>query len=259
MTAPRANFEGLRSEWAAQLEVIASDVVAVESNRAIWLDMRPALLRTEAREFLDHYAYLYVVAQCMAVRRICDFDAGSGTISLGRLLTSIGANPAVLNRNWFVEKSMADFDGEARSFLAEQIAEQFDVEFGDLEGNFCTAKSEARTVELRDAVTGLNSLVDKALAHHDKRAAEEATFDQVDSAIDHISALVVDLYLLIRQESLDSLKPTPQSDWRVPFAVPLFPRTTKAEEPEVFERKGLGANFSRCLRLLWPGPKRKQR
>ncbi len=161
----------------------------------------------------DWLNQMYAMTAVMAVRRQADKDDNS--LSLLNLLKEIKADHQEISRGWFVAQYPLDMERTANYV--------FDT-FGP-RGAMCVS---AVTVEedislLTDITEGVRKFVNKRVAHISKTTNPGATWGQLDAAIDIVGELVKKYRLLLTQQSLMTLEPVIQENWRSLFSISWYP------------------------------------
>ena len=94
--------------------------------------------------------------------------------------------------------------------------------YADASGeHVCPQKVEADLKRLKSAVEPLEEYADKRIAHRDKDAPKVVpTFGELDACIKLLDKTYVKYHLLFYAESMETLMPTYQYDWKTVFLEP---------------------------------------
>lgn len=227
MSAPPSRFTELHRKWSGEVRTLWDQVTAVHHHRAIWRDMRGALIEAyrddEPAFFLAHYARIYSTHQAMAVRRIADPRHASGTISLGGVVTQIENNPGVLSRDRYVEMYLSGKPANDLGFHRADAEKIYDENFGE-DGELRAGLPGQWTTALDESCNAVRTYSTKTIAHIDAQVDGVAavTYDDLDTAIDTLSDVFRKVQLLVDGKSARKFEPTVQGDWKSPLRKPLF-------------------------------------
>jgi AbiU2 len=202
-----AEREARLSRWTGYVETIKHQVWELHHHRALWREMRQALLAASPEEttFLDHYARLYGERQLIALRRLVDTD--SRTISLARLLTELSEHPATMTRGRHVElwSIPADPTDVRHEWLTKDANESFDP-YADGDGDNVDPGQVAKDLDAwKSTCQKIKKIVDKRIAHFeavDDTAIPTATYDDLDRAIDDVGKFISKYTLLFTASSI---------------------------------------------------------
>ena len=137
-------------------------------------------------------------------------------ISLAGLLEDIARNSALLSRARFV----------ALYPPAEQksAGTVFDKHAGVGNSHVDAAVVRADIAKLRSLTRRCEEYADRLVAHRDKRGVSAVpTYEELNEAIDFTESLLQRYYLLLRADSLASVKPTFPYPWKRVFEVAWVP------------------------------------
>jgi hypothetical protein len=204
-------------KWKRWIEnQIRAEVLGMNNHRAIYQDLGRITKEHGAlppSQFFNFLADTYGATQAIAVRRQAEVDPR--VVSLGVLLHEIAGDPERLSREWY----LSHYDSYARRDRGEpEWVERFGGEIGDhVDPDLVRSDLE----ELRRGTARTKDLVDKHLAHTDKKPiASPPTFAELHSAIDAINLQFEKYVLLLTVSSYATLVPIPQYDWLAIFRQP---------------------------------------
>ncbi len=214
-------------KWHQQIEVLEHQVMSLHHDRAMWRAIVDGLEeQADANRgvFLDHYTRMYVDASAIAVRRIASETTDDHAISLGRLLTDIGANCGLITQKQFVARYEEPNDTEEwRQRAARQQGEHDWMVLGG-PGDALNAERVAEDLErLRSTAASVSGFADRTIAHIDKRGVkDQPTFAELDRAVGTLGVVLGRYSVLVRGSQLAFYEPAIQLDWRSPFRRPVF-------------------------------------
>ncbi|MCY3650620.1 MAG: hypothetical protein OXG40_12830 [Acidimicrobiaceae bacterium] len=211
-------IEYLRDEW---LEYLKREIGEIHLRRHIHGEL-DAMLATQHCDttFWSHYHRMYVESQVMAIRRLSDDD--SRTMSFVRFIREIGAYHHLVSRDAYVARWVASVDhpSDVARRMANNQYDNFTGCVGDDE--ISQEKLERDVATLARRSESLRRFADQYVAHFDRDRREvQATYDDLDSAIDELCQLLKHYHLLLNQGALMSCQPVIQGDWTEPFRQPL--------------------------------------
>lgn len=219
-TAPAITIEYLRDEW---LECLRREIGEIHHHRHLH-DEFHAMLGTAAHHsdttFWSHYHRMYIESQVMAIRRLSDTD--SRTMSFVWFIREIKANRNLLSRDAYVARwiESVDYDPETARRMADHQYNSFTN--GDGDGEISCEKLENDEERLAGLAKRLRRFADQYVAHFDRdREAVEATYEDLDQAIDELCKMLKHYYLLVNQGGLMECQPQVLGDWAEPFRQPL--------------------------------------
>jgi hypothetical protein len=206
--------------WDRWLQIIYEDAQNLLIGRYIYREVQ-AIVRDnpaiqEDSSFYDWMAYTYAGWAVVGVRRLV--DKGPDSVSLANLLKAVAANPQALSREHFVALYK---DSNLPLSYGEQV---FDKHVGPGASHVSGVAVATDLDELEQAATSIRRYVNKRVAHRDRADFSEIpTFDDLDKALDLVEALVKKYWFLFRAETLTTVVPVWQYDWKVIFRVPWMP------------------------------------
>ncbi|MFQ5673448.1 MAG: hypothetical protein ACE5G9_10160, partial [Nitrospinales bacterium] len=146
----------------------------------------------------------------IGIRRQIKVDKQS--ISFARLLKELAETPSILSRKYYTGL----YKNEGLKSL------DFDQFCTKEEGNHISPKMvEADLEKLKRIASNVEGFADKRVAHHDRKPPKILpTFNEVDDCLKVLDELYVKYHLIFHAESMASLMPTYQYDWKEIFEVP---------------------------------------
>lgn len=218
------NPDPIPQAWLDHLDRIKTEMILLHEHRAIWREMRDALVEASPDDDVSpgHYAQLYGDRQVIAIRRLIDRD--DRTSSLLQLVKRLADHPNLLTRErWLSFFSVGD-DAEDEHWL-RMAHQQFDASADPADPNRVDPAVMASFAnEMKTELSAVKTYVDKVVAHMDScKYPPSVTWKQLDEAIDLLGAIFRRVYLLLTASSMMQLEPVIQSDWKRPFRAPLFP------------------------------------
>lgn len=235
MTAPPVDHDQILDEWKNRHDRIQDEVLALHHHRALWREMRDAILREAGAlsgAFLEHYTALYVEAQTIRVRRLIRRGKNDPR-SLGSLIDAVHRNSDVLTRSRYIQRAtQGSYEGR-RSVFQDWDRKRAGGEWTRLAGDceqVTTEKVQSYLAQL-DRCEAVARHADQRVAHIPNPSATghavSATFDDRDHACDEIAEVHRAWGVLLGLGYLAEFEPTIQGDWKAPFRRPLFePRAT---------------------------------
>lgn len=212
-------------KWIRWLAVIKADVQQLLINQNIFWEIQELIRANERiQKPSSFYKYLgdtYVSYATIGIRRQLKIDQSS--ISFSRLFADIAENPKTLSREYY--KSL--FKGSVVEDLADR---QFD-RYSEHGRYISAAMVRNDLAKLKSVSKKVEDFVDKRIAHHDRRKPKVLPkFHEVDTCIATLDELYVKYHLIFHAESMHTLMPTYQYDWKVIFSEPwLVPETEENE------------------------------
>jgi len=231
-----AEREARLKKWIGWVETIKHQVYDLHHHRAVWREMRQALLSASPDEstFLEHYARLYTERQLSAVRRLVDPD--SRAVSLTRLLTELSEHPEIMTRRLHIELWKVPADPvDVRKCLTKRAHEVFD-RYADGDGDNVDPEQVRKDLaDWQRTCDKIKKIVNKRIAHFeaaDDSSIPAATYADLDKAIDAVGDFIRKYTLLFTAGFIVQMEPTIPSDWKRPFRAPLFePRYSSLDGP----------------------------
>lgn len=151
----------------------------------------------------------FAQATANGVRRQAKADKRSA--SLKRFLLEIQKYPCLVSRAHYVSL----FQRKPSELIAAA-----DSEFDDIAGKgrpyLPTVRVQKDLAKLTATVEGIEHYVDRRIAHYDMRnlAHPKPTFGELSDALKTLEKLVVDYWSLLKWESMQTILPTIQYDWK---------------------------------------------
>ena len=162
------------------------------------------------------YRYLgdtYIAFIAMGIRRQIKVDGQS--ISFARLLSEIECYPEKISRQFFREL----YKGSSVEFLVDNDFNRFCENPGD--PHISSRMVHEDLTQLRQIACLCEDFADKMIAHRDKKEPKILpTFEDANNTIDILDKLYVKYHLIFHAESMESLMPVYQYDWKQIFDYP---------------------------------------
>jgi hypothetical protein len=212
------------TQWRNYIDPLRTNLVQVHANRMMYQELIAATETHSATSrtwtWRNHYAYLYVQGQMMAVRRLI---RGNRTqFSLSGLLGSIEEHSEALTLDLVI--AMAREYEPAR--LPDDVAREFQTEWCNAECHFDASIPRRDLNTLFRERRSILAWADQTIAHIDPRASRSPTFGDLDQAIGHVTEvfqrygrLVMRTHYAVDQILLDP-------NWREALSRPIFPGST---------------------------------
>jgi len=218
-------------KWRRWIRAIETDVIGLNHYRrcnrvfeAI-VEANPQLLPGNA--YLDYFRNIYATYAAMAVRR--QARPHQDAISLAGLLRDLADNPTVPSRSW-IKEFYAEAVGETGitypADIAAFLADSTYAAFADASGEYLNvARLESELTSLDAATDDIVELVDRQIAHHDKRRSSgRATFAKLDGAIEVVTSITSDYTRLITGKANLSMVPVDLTNALDVFNIPWIDR-----------------------------------
>lgn len=223
MTAPPGDRDQIFADWDEWVGVLWNEVVRLHWHRAVWCEVRDEIqARTPHADqtFLASYTATYVTTALMTIRRLIDTD--ENTRSLVSLIAAIKRNPEVVTRTRYSEIRVERNPESAQWIPGKPEFERAWSSSLDPE-HIDPAILDGDVASLAAELTHADAWATKTIAHLDPRRPEvPMRFDDLDHAIDYVTAVYDKYQLLIRQSSTTEYTPAIQGDWHEPLRAPLF-------------------------------------
>jgi len=227
-------------KWIRWMETIHNDIQAlVEDANMFWevqdiIRENPRIQKPNA--FYSYLARTYLSHALAGLRRQTKLQKDS--ISFVRLLEEIAKNPEELSRDYFnschpdsngpdlnqvVDKAGLEAVGIVDSSQLKEIIKMDDfAPYADTSGAYvCPQMVKDDKTRLESEVKKHVEYVDKRIAHWDKREPKVVpTFGELDNCIKLLDQTYVKYHLLLYAESMDTLMPTYQYEWKSIFCEP---------------------------------------
>lgn len=220
MTDPGTTANPIRGRCLAELAVLHDQLVAAHVDRKLFTEVRDAIIAADGDgTWLAHYAGLYWQTQAIRIRRTVQAKNMDDSVGLVKLIRTISRNPGVVDRGSYEALYGAGPDFEFRRREAVAV---FDERWGDGGSGLSAEKFQANADDLMRNLAGVIRVVDKVVAHVVPAVPAALTFDELDEALDAVTAAWNDVYLLFTASTvmfeLVSIPPI----WRTVFREPLF-------------------------------------
>ena len=227
-------------KWLEWMEKIHNDIQAlVEDANMFWevqdiIRENPRIQKPNA--FYSYLARTYLSHALVGLRRQTKLQKDS--ISFVGLLDEITKNPEELSRSYFdslcshsngpdlsqvVGRESLEKVGIADSSQLKAIIKMDDFPpYADSSGaHVCPQMVEDDRKRLESAAKKHEAFVDKRIAHRDKRKPTVVpTFEALDDCIKLLNRTYVKYHFLFHAESMDTLMPTYQYEWKSIFCEP---------------------------------------
>jgi hypothetical protein len=213
-------------KWIRWLKSINEEVTELVISRDIFWSVQE-LIKTNKKiqkpsSFFRYLGNTYISFIAMGIRRQIKIDSQS--ISFARLLSEIECHPEKISRQFFREF----YKESAVEFLADNDFNQFCDNPGDSHISSSKVNNDLKQLKIKACLC--EEFADKRIAHRDKRDPKILpTFKDVDDTIDFLDKLYVKYHLIFHAESMQSLMPVYQYDWKQIFNFPWRIIGKKAE------------------------------
>jgi hypothetical protein len=223
------------------MEEVRRQLRLAHLHQIIWTEVRDAATTVHPdadHTFLWSYSQVYVAAITMAIRRVADTEPPAR--SLGRLITSMLAEPEVMTRERYLAAAPDDSVGEfVWRWATPEDPHHIDPEHmrADL-ARLGKARTEADRAddETASAMERVLSHADKRLAHMDPGGSPlTMTFAHLREALATVSEIAND-YTGLLDYSFEAFDLWAiEGDWHAPLRASLWPEELAAREE--WERK----------------------
>jgi hypothetical protein len=211
--------------WLRWLEGIDREVTQLALDRFVFQRLGEITHHADLPQsyLFDAWNYWYVRSQATAVRRQCEVHRDAA--SLASLLDQIRAYPNVLTRSRYVGLYLVGEDDEReREHYQRRGNEAFDRLAGQGNETIPAGRIEADLQRLAEVAKPVKDLVDRLVAHWDRRGLSELpTFADLNAAIDVIGEVYRDWSQWLTAEYRAELVPVFQYDWEAPLRVAWLP------------------------------------
>ena len=227
-------------KWLRWMETIHNEILALVEDANIFWEVQD-IIRENPRiqkpnVFYSYLARTYLSHALAGLRRQTELQKDS--ISLVRLLAEIAKNPEELSRSYFnslhsnsngpdldqvVGKADLEAVGIADAAQLKAIMKMDDfAPYADASGAYvCPQIVKDDKVRLESEVKTHEEYTDKWMAHWDKREPKGIpTFSELDDCIKLLDQTYVKYHFLFHAESIDTLMPTYQYEWKSIFCEP---------------------------------------
>jgi hypothetical protein len=228
--------EVLWTDWRQDFERIKNDVYELFSSRRTFRDLADVFRNNTRLQDVGGYLWdwlrvSYASYVVMRIRRETD-DQGN-TVNLNQLLREIEQRPEVITRSRF----FAVLNLPAGSFLVRENEEYFTSEWTagnsrldphNPASDFVDRNRVASDREaLQEAVSGVQEVANKQVAHRTRVEVEALRIPEVDQAFDAIEATLKKYNTLFLGSSLVQAEPVPQFNTKEVFTFPWIDPETK--------------------------------
>ncbi len=209
-------------KWIAWLKVIHDEIQHLVMAKDMFWEVQEVIKANKRIQkpsaFYEYLGNTYVSHSTIGMRRQLKVDSQS--ISLGRLLVEMAETPEVFSRAYYT----AMYAGST----VESFAYKDFNRFADAGAEHISKDKVLEDLKaLRDAGKKLEEYADRRVAHRDKRDIKSPPrFRDGDAFIDLLDKIYVKYHLLFHAQSMDSLMPTYQYDWKEIFREPWIPSDT---------------------------------
>ena len=227
-------------KWLKWMETIHDEILALVRDASIFWEVQD-MIRENPRiqkpsAFYSYLARTYLSHALAGLRRQTELQKDS--ISFVRLLTEIAEHPEELSRNYFkscqpssngpdldqvVGKATLEAVGITDSSQLKTIIKMDDFDqYADTSGAYvCPQMVKEDRARLESVVKTHREYADKRIAHWDKREPKVIpTFEELDDCIKLLDQMYVKYHFLFHAESIDTLMPTYQYEWKNIFCEP---------------------------------------
>jgi len=204
-------------KWESWLEIIYQEIVHLAASRQIYTETVKIILSNESlpkkNNFLDFLEEWYVHSIVMGLRR--QLKTSGDSISLTGLLRDIVGASCLLSRERFV--SLVNKDGRGK----DQPNSVFDKYAGE-DAEFIDSQQVCEDLgRFKDIAAKCEEYADRFVAHGDKRGISSVpTYKEPDEAFAFMNELLKKYFLLIRGDTLKTVTPVFQRNWKVIFKQP---------------------------------------
>lgn len=196
--------------WQQDIESIYNLWVQVFTDNKFYLDVIEGIEKTHGPDKDKFYfvftSYHYFIQYiCLEIRRTADVD--SRTISIMGILSSM----YVHNQLFPLERGLKNLNSQDNDYLKNEYVDLW-KEFADEKNNYLSQKKILELInDLISVVDPVKIYVDKKLAHNEKDANVNLTYQQLWDSANYILRLIDKLKLLLNFSS-GSFDAIPQYD-----------------------------------------------
>lgn len=204
------------AKWLRWMPIIRSELRNLMVSKDVFWDTQRIIRRNKQLQkpsaFYRFLGEAYGSHIISGIRRQMKSDEQS--ISFGRLLEEMAANPKAVPRLWYKKL----YEGSVVVDLADA---DFDRFAGKGKGHVSSTMVLRDLARLKKVGANCEEFADRRVAHRDKRdVSSPPTFREADRCVDLLDRLYCKYRLLLFAEHIDTLLPTYQYDWKVIFEVP---------------------------------------
>ena len=226
-------------KWLRWMETIHNEILALVQDANMFWEIQdiirgnPCIQKPNA--FYSYLARTYLSHALAGLRR--QTKSHKDSVSFVKLLGEIAENPEELSRSYFNSRYSnsdgpdlgqvvggADLEkvGVAPSQLKALIKMDDFAPYADATGAYVRPQMvKDDKVRIESAVKTQKEFVDKRIAHWDKRKPKVVpTFEELDGCIKLLDQMYVKYHFLFYAESIDTLMPTYQYEWKRIFCEP---------------------------------------
>ncbi len=229
-------------KWLKWMEIIQDDIqMLLRDTNMFWevqdiIRENPGIQRPSA--FYRYLGRTYLSHALVGLRR--QIKPQKDSISFVGLLDDIAKNPEELSRNYYrslyshpdgpdinqieIEgrEELEDIGITGNSQLKELIQMDDFAPYADASGeHVCPDMVKDDIDKLKKTATACEDFADKRIAHRDKKEPEDVPkFNELDDCIKLLDKTYVKYHLLFYAESIDTLMPTYQYEWKAIFLEP---------------------------------------
>lgn len=219
-------------KWLKWMQTIQSEIqMLLRDTNMFWevqdiIRENPRIQKPSA--FYRYLGRTYLSHALAGLRR--QIKSQKGSISFVGLLNDIAKNPAELSFKYYCSIRWSESEdqqlvqlGLARCGLDHRAVIKNEFEkYADASGEYvCPQMVKDDLNALKSAVEKHEEFADKRIAHWDKGEPEVIpTFGELDDCIKLLDKIYVKYHLLFYAESIDTLMPTYQYEWKTVFLEP---------------------------------------
>lgn len=210
------------SRWLTILELIDTHVTELAHQRQLWNGFRSVVENSrvhQSQPIFFHWVFkMYADAHVMAVRRMTDTDARSGSFTV--LLREMEANPKGLTRQWF----LSDLDADFICSMDAQFTKYADSNAPNRLNPDLPREDLARLIALSERI---EAYVNKYVAHADLEAkVPTPTVGELDKVAAELEDLLRKYSNMLQRVDRIAVAPFIQSTWQAVFYEPWAKRTS---------------------------------
>jgi len=204
------------TKWIRWLKVVRGDIEQLLIKRHIFWEVQEMIdSNSELHKPSSFYSFLgdtYIAYVAIGIRRQVKVDNKS--VSFARLLNEIETCPEILSREYYT--------GLYKDSHVEFFADRdFDRFCGRSRDHVSPKKVGFDLRKLKQASSKIEEFADRRIAHHDTRKPKGLPrFKDVDTCLDILDKLYVKYHLMFHAQTMGTLMPTYQYNWKAIFEVP---------------------------------------
>ncbi len=226
-------------KWLRWMETIHNEILALVQDANMFWEIQDIIRRNpriqKPNAFYNYLVRTYLSHALAGLHRQTKLQKDS--ISFVRLLGEIAENPEELSRSYFNSRH-PDSDGpDLGQVVGGSDPEKLGVDssqlkaiikmddfapYADATGAYvCPQMVKDDLARVESAVKTQEEFIDKRIAHWDKRKPKVIpTFEELDDCIKLLDQMYVKYHFLFHAESIDTLMPTYQYEWKRIFSEP---------------------------------------